>query len=86
MPSPVSRPAVKRHDRSGDENTPIRVKRRRSLAGTQVTTMEQDPESPRTVSPLTGLEHQSSDIPDLILMNEANRSVGNVAYYVFLAG
>ncbi|CAK6965707.1 M-phase inducer phosphatase 2 [Scomber scombrus] len=48
MPSPVSRHAVKRHDRSGDENTPIRVKRRRSLAGTQVTTMEQDPESPRT--------------------------------------
>ncbi|XP_055017083.1 M-phase inducer phosphatase 2 [Boleophthalmus pectinirostris] len=47
MPSPVSRPSVKRPDCSGDENTPVRVKRRRSLAGTQVTTMEQDPESPR---------------------------------------
>ncbi|KAM7376344.1 hypothetical protein PAMP_006085 [Pampus punctatissimus] len=47
MPSPVSRPSVKRPDCPGDENTPIRVKRRRSLAGTQVTTMEQDPESPR---------------------------------------
>lgn len=48
MPSPVSRPSVKRPDCSGDENTPVRVKRRRSLAGTQVTTTEQDPESPRT--------------------------------------
>ncbi|XP_005929693.1 M-phase inducer phosphatase 2 [Haplochromis burtoni] len=47
MPSPVSRLSVKRADRPGDENTPIRVKRRRSLAGTQVTTLEQNPESPR---------------------------------------
>lgn len=47
MPSPVSRPSIKRSDRPGDENTPVRVKRRRSLAGTQVTTMEQSPESPR---------------------------------------
>uniref|UniRef100_A0A3B4GL96 M-phase inducer phosphatase n=1 Tax=Pundamilia nyererei TaxID=303518 RepID=A0A3B4GL96_9CICH len=49
MPSPVSRLSVKRADRPGDENTPIRVKRRRSLAGTQVTTLEQNPESPRMV-------------------------------------
>uniref|UniRef100_A0A669F2I4 M-phase inducer phosphatase n=1 Tax=Oreochromis niloticus TaxID=8128 RepID=A0A669F2I4_ORENI len=49
MPSPVSRPSVKRADRPGDENTPVRVKRRRSLAGTQVTTLEQNPESPRMV-------------------------------------
>lgn len=47
MPSPVSRPCAKRPDCPGDENTPIRVKRRRSLAGTQVTNLEQDPESPR---------------------------------------
>uniref|UniRef100_A0A3Q3BC66 M-phase inducer phosphatase n=1 Tax=Kryptolebias marmoratus TaxID=37003 RepID=A0A3Q3BC66_KRYMA len=40
MPSPVSRPSVKRPDCPADENTPIRVKRRRSLAGTQVTTMQ----------------------------------------------
>lgn len=47
-PSPVSsRPSVKRPDCPGDENTPVRVKRRRSLAGTQVTTLEQNPESPR---------------------------------------
>lgn len=58
MPSPVSRPSVKRPDCPGDENTPIRVKRRRSLAGTQVTTMEQDPESPRMVSP-DCLEHRA---------------------------
>ncbi|KAM6912488.1 M-phase inducer phosphatase 2 [Xenentodon cancila] len=47
MPSPVSRPSMKRPDCPADENTPIRVKRRRSLAGTQVTTLEQNPESPR---------------------------------------
>ncbi|XP_044022738.1 M-phase inducer phosphatase 2 [Siniperca chuatsi] len=47
MPSPVSRPSAKRPDCPGDENTPVRVKRRRSLAGTQVTNLEQNPESPR---------------------------------------
>uniref|UniRef100_UPI0037E85179 M-phase inducer phosphatase 2 isoform X2 n=1 Tax=Semicossyphus pulcher TaxID=241346 RepID=UPI0037E85179 len=47
MPSPVSRPSAKRPDCPGDENTPVRVKRRRSLAGTQVTTLEQNAESPR---------------------------------------
>lgn len=51
MPSPVSRPCTKRHDCPADETTPIRVKRRRSLAGSQVTTQEQNPESPRGVSP-----------------------------------
>ncbi|XP_068608011.1 M-phase inducer phosphatase 2 [Brachionichthys hirsutus] len=45
-PSPVSRPCAKRPDCSRDENTPIRVKRRRSLAGTQVT-LEENSESPR---------------------------------------
>ncbi|XP_028994968.1 M-phase inducer phosphatase 2 [Betta splendens] len=48
MPSPVSsRQSVKRPDCPGDENTPVRVKRRRSVAGAQVTNMEQNPESPR---------------------------------------
>lgn len=47
MPSPVSRLSVKRPDCPKDETTPVRVKRRRSLAGTQVTSQEQDPESPR---------------------------------------
>ncbi|XP_008277180.1 M-phase inducer phosphatase 2 [Stegastes partitus] len=47
MPSPVSRPSVKRPDCPGDDNTPVRVKRRRSLAGTHVTILEQNPESPR---------------------------------------
>lgn len=48
MPSPLlSRPSAKRPDCPEDENTPVRVKRRRSLAGTQVTSLEQNPESPR---------------------------------------
>lgn len=51
VPSPGSRPCAKRPDCPGDEATPIRVKRRRSLAGSQVTTQEQNPESPRAVSP-----------------------------------
>ncbi|KAM8737550.1 M-phase inducer phosphatase 2 [Acanthopagrus schlegelii] len=52
MPSPVSRPSIKRPDCPGDETTPVRVKRRRSLAGTHVTTLEQNPESPRMGSSL----------------------------------
>ncbi|XP_036928227.1 M-phase inducer phosphatase 2 [Acanthopagrus latus] len=52
MPSPVSRPSIKRPDCPGDETTPVRVKRRRSLAGTHVTTLEQNPESPRMGSAL----------------------------------
>lgn len=51
MPSPVSRPSTKRPDCPADDTTPVRVKRRRSLAGSQVTTQEQNPESPRGVSP-----------------------------------
>ncbi|MEQ2283824.1 hypothetical protein AMECASPLE_015473 [Ameca splendens] len=47
MPSPVSRPCAKRPDCPADENTPVRVKRRRSVAGTQVTNQDQNPESPR---------------------------------------
>ncbi|XP_077945454.1 M-phase inducer phosphatase 2 isoform X1 [Gasterosteus aculeatus] len=47
-PGPLpSRPCAKRPDHPGDENTPVRVKRRRSVAGTQVTSVEQNPESPR---------------------------------------
>ncbi|XP_030248034.1 M-phase inducer phosphatase 2 [Sparus aurata] len=52
MPSPVSRPSIKRPDCPGDETTPVRVKRRRSLAGTHVTNLEQNPESPRMGSAL----------------------------------
>uniref|UniRef100_A0A8C6MA78 M-phase inducer phosphatase n=1 Tax=Nothobranchius furzeri TaxID=105023 RepID=A0A8C6MA78_NOTFU len=41
-PSPASRPSGKRPDCPTDENTPIRVKRRRSLAGACVTTLEEN--------------------------------------------
>ncbi|CAL8274073.1 unnamed protein product [Merluccius merluccius] len=49
MPSPVARAPVKRSECSRDENTPVRVKRRRSLAATA------DAESPR----MTGLIQRS---------------------------
>lgn len=51
MPNPVARQAVKRPDCPGDENTPISTKRRRRLAGTQVSSEEEALESPRMVSP-----------------------------------
>lgn len=36
------RATLKRPDRPGDENTPVRVKRRRSVAGSHVMAMEQE--------------------------------------------
>uniref|UniRef100_A0A671TAN4 M-phase inducer phosphatase n=1 Tax=Sinocyclocheilus anshuiensis TaxID=1608454 RepID=A0A671TAN4_9TELE len=42
MPNPVGRIPLKRPERPQDENTPVRVKRRRSLAGTQVAPTEQE--------------------------------------------
>lgn len=51
MPSPASRPSAKRPDCPAEETTPVRVKRRRSLAGSHVTSWEQSPETPRGVSP-----------------------------------
>uniref|UniRef100_A0A3B4BAZ9 M-phase inducer phosphatase n=1 Tax=Periophthalmus magnuspinnatus TaxID=409849 RepID=A0A3B4BAZ9_9GOBI len=53
MPSPVSRHSMKRPDCPSDENTPVWVKRRRSVAGTQVTPMEQT-----FVLPTVGGKHQ----------------------------
>ncbi|XP_075905641.1 M-phase inducer phosphatase 1-like [Nelusetta ayraudi] len=47
MPSPVSRPCAKRPDCPGDENTPVRVKRRRSLAGSLDSSLQQSPDSPK---------------------------------------
>ncbi|XP_062851158.1 M-phase inducer phosphatase 2 [Trichomycterus rosablanca] len=43
MPA-VGRAALKRPDRPRDENTPVRVKRRRSVAGSHVMAMEQEDE------------------------------------------
>ncbi|CAN9502614.1 unnamed protein product [Ophioblennius macclurei] len=53
-PSPAAkpRPSAKRPDCPADENTPVRVKRRRSVAGTQVTDLEKNPESPRVTCSL----------------------------------
>ncbi|XP_061157906.1 M-phase inducer phosphatase 2 isoform X1 [Syngnathus typhle] len=51
MPSPsVSRPCAKRPDCPGDDNTPMQVKRRRSLARSEVTT--EDVHSPKKTCPL----------------------------------
>ncbi|XP_028252276.1 M-phase inducer phosphatase 2 isoform X2 [Parambassis ranga] len=46
MPSPVSRISAKRPDRPRDDNTPVRVKRRRSLETTQVPTPDRNLRSP----------------------------------------
>ncbi|XP_055751087.1 M-phase inducer phosphatase 2 [Salvelinus fontinalis] len=42
MPSEVGRAPLKRPERPRDGNTPVRVKRRRSLVETHITTMDQD--------------------------------------------
>ncbi|XP_041828867.1 M-phase inducer phosphatase 2 [Melanotaenia boesemani] len=77
MPCPVSRPSVKRPDCSRDESTPVRVKRRRSLAGTQVTTPEKNAESPRTACLL--LQRSKSfcqtDIEKLLDREDASREL-----------
>ncbi|KAK6304922.1 hypothetical protein J4Q44_G00255080 [Coregonus suidteri] len=50
MPSQLGRAPLKRPERPRDENTPVRVKRRRSLAETHITTVDQDDCSPRKMS------------------------------------
>ncbi|GAA6103303.1 M-phase inducer phosphatase 2 [Tachysurus ichikawai] len=47
------RAPLKRPDRPRDDNTPVRVKRRRSVAGSHVTAMEQDDAVPQQVRPTT---------------------------------
>uniref|UniRef100_A0A672JWB8 M-phase inducer phosphatase n=2 Tax=Sinocyclocheilus grahami TaxID=75366 RepID=A0A672JWB8_SINGR len=49
MPNPGGRIPLKRSERPQDENTPVRVKRRRSLAGTQVAPTEQEDVMPHQV-------------------------------------
>ncbi|XP_014067105.2 M-phase inducer phosphatase 2 isoform X1 [Salmo salar] len=50
MPSQVVRAPLKRPERPRDENTPVRVKRQRSLVETHITTVDQDICSPRKMS------------------------------------
>ncbi|KAL6487353.1 hypothetical protein MHYP_G00039790 [Metynnis hypsauchen] len=51
------RAALKRPDRPRDENTPVRVKRRRSVAGSHVTAMEQDDSVPQQVQRSKSFNH-----------------------------
>ncbi|KAI7805943.1 M-phase inducer phosphatase 2 [Triplophysa rosa] len=57
MPSPGGRVPLKRPDRPQDENTPVRVKRRRSLAGTQVAPTEQEDVVPHQVQRSKSFNH-----------------------------
>lgn len=61
MPSALSRPSAKRPDCPGDENTPVRVKRRRSLASSLGSSPQRSPDSPKAVS---GGERESDDDDD----------------------
>lgn len=49
------RATLKRPDRPRDENTPVRVKRRRSVAGSHVTAMEQEDAVPQQVRATTNV-------------------------------
>ncbi|XP_043110517.1 M-phase inducer phosphatase 2 [Puntigrus tetrazona] len=57
MPNPGGRIPLKRPERPQDENTPVRVKRRRSLAGTQVAPTEQDDVIPHQVQRSKSFNH-----------------------------
>uniref|UniRef100_A0A8C1V8N9 M-phase inducer phosphatase n=1 Tax=Cyprinus carpio TaxID=7962 RepID=A0A8C1V8N9_CYPCA len=57
MPNPVGRIPLKRPERPQDENTPVRVKRRRSLAGTQVAPTEQEDVMPHQVQRSKSFNH-----------------------------
>ncbi|XP_016109112.1 M-phase inducer phosphatase 2 [Sinocyclocheilus grahami] len=57
MPNPVGRIPLKRPERPQDENTPVRVKRRRSLAGTQVAPTEQEDVMPHQVQRSKSFDH-----------------------------
>ncbi|XP_051946096.1 M-phase inducer phosphatase 1-like [Xyrauchen texanus] len=57
MPSPVGRVPLKRPERPQDENTPVRVKRRRSLAGTRVSPAEQGDAMPHQVQRSKSFNH-----------------------------
>ncbi|XP_056104000.1 M-phase inducer phosphatase 2 [Rhinichthys klamathensis goyatoka] len=57
MPSPGGRFPLKRPERPQDENTPVRVKRRRSLAGTQVAPAEQEDVIPHQVQRSKSFNH-----------------------------
>lgn len=65
MPSPVSRTAMKRSDCPRDENTPVRVKRRRSLAEVQVSSMDLSSSPQMVCSPLQRSK-SSADIEELL--------------------
>ncbi|TSW48767.1 M-phase inducer phosphatase 1 [Bagarius yarrelli] len=51
------RATLKRPDRPRDENTPVRVKRRRSVAGSHVTAMEQEDADPQQVQCSKSFNH-----------------------------
>ncbi|XP_072533935.1 M-phase inducer phosphatase 2 [Salminus brasiliensis] len=68
------RAALKRPDRPRDENTPVRVKRRRSVAGSHVTAMEQDDASPQQVQRSKSFNH--SEI-ERLLDTDPNNVIGD---------
>lgn len=59
------RAPLKRPDRPRDENTPVRVKRRRSVAGSYVMAMEQEDAVPQQVRPTTCWLFSTSMMPVL---------------------
>ncbi|XP_053702012.1 M-phase inducer phosphatase 2 [Synchiropus splendidus] len=66
MPSPASRTAMKRSDCTRDENTPVRVKRRRSLAEVQVSSVDMAAESSQMVCSPLQRSRSSADIEELL--------------------
>ncbi|XP_065153176.1 M-phase inducer phosphatase 2 [Paramisgurnus dabryanus] len=70
MPNPGGRIPLKRPERPQDENTPVRVKRRRSLAGTQVAPSEQEDVMPHQVQRSKSFNH--SEIERMLEIDPSN--------------
>lgn len=70
MPAGGGRAPLKRPDRPRDENTPVRVKRRRSVAGSHVTAMEQEDDVPQQVQRSKSFNH--SEIERLLDSDPSN--------------
>ncbi|KAG9275203.1 M-phase inducer phosphatase 2 [Astyanax mexicanus] len=68
------RAALKRPDRPRDENTPVRVKRRRSVAGSNVSPTEQDDSHPQQVQRSKSFNH--SEI-ERLLDTDPNNVIGD---------
>ncbi|KAL2098762.1 hypothetical protein ACEWY4_005242 [Coilia grayii] len=76
MPNPQGRSQLKRQERL-DDNTPIRVKRRRSLAGTHFADEEQDKPQPTACAPVQRSKSFCQTEIEKLLDSDTNNVIGD---------